>query len=230
MVVTLRDVARAAGVSPATASRALSAPDLVAPARREHVQQVARELGYRPNRAARELITGRTGNLCLVVPDLENPFFAAVAKGVQARARAPRLRAPRRRRRGGPPPRGGAGRAPRRAGGRGHPVLAAHVGRRARPASAATSSTTTSPSSSSTAGTAACPSVVIDNADGDPPGRPAPARARAPPHRVRRRPGRLVVGRPAAARARARVARAAQRRGDRPRPLPSPVRRRRGGR
>ncbi|GEK20342.1 LacI family transcriptional regulator [Cellulomonas xylanilytica] len=88
MVVTLRDVARAAGVSPATASRALSAPDLVAPARREHVQQVARELGYRPNRAARELITGRTGNLCLVVPDLENPFFAAVAKGVQARARA----------------------------------------------------------------------------------------------------------------------------------------------
>jgi LacI family transcriptional regulator/LacI family repressor for deo operon, udp, cdd, tsx, nupC, and nupG len=88
VVVTLRDVARAAGVSPATASRALSAPDLVAPARREHVQQVARELGYRPNRAARELITGRTGNLCLVVPDLENPFFAAVAKGVQARARA----------------------------------------------------------------------------------------------------------------------------------------------
>jgi LacI family transcriptional regulator/LacI family repressor for deo operon, udp, cdd, tsx, nupC, and nupG len=88
MVVTLRDVARAAGVSPATASRALSAPDLVAPARREHVQRVARDLGYRPNRAARELITGRTGNLCLVVPDLANPFFAAVAKGVQARARA----------------------------------------------------------------------------------------------------------------------------------------------
>lgn len=87
MVVTLRDVARAAGVSPATASRALSAPDLVAPLRREQVQRVARELGYRPNRAARELITGRTGNLCLVVPDLENPFFAAVAKGVQARAR-----------------------------------------------------------------------------------------------------------------------------------------------
>ena len=134
MVVTLRDVARAAGVSPATASRALSAPDLVAPARREHVQQVARELGYRPNRAARELITGRTGNLCLVVPDLENPFFAAVAKGVQARARAlgfallvadaeedPRLE-------------GGARRAPRRAGGRGRPLLAADVGGRARPA------------------------------------------------------------------------------------------------
>lgn len=87
MAVTLRDVARAAGVSPATASRALSAPDLVAPERRELVRRVARELGYRPNRAARELITGRSGHLCLVVPDLENPFFSAVAKAVQARAR-----------------------------------------------------------------------------------------------------------------------------------------------
>lgn len=88
MAVTLRDVARAAGVSTATASRALSAPDLVSPERRELVRRVARELGYRPNRAARELITGRSGHLCLVVPDLQNPFFAAVAKAVQARARA----------------------------------------------------------------------------------------------------------------------------------------------
>ncbi|MBO0899272.1 LacI family DNA-binding transcriptional regulator [Cellulomonas sp. zg-ZUI222] len=88
MAVTLRDVARAAGVSAATASRALSAPDLVSPERRELVRRVARELGYRPNRAARELITGRSGHLCLVVPDLENPFFSAVAKAVQARARA----------------------------------------------------------------------------------------------------------------------------------------------
>jgi len=88
MAVTLRDVARAAGVSAATASRALSAPHLVAPERREAVRRVARELGYRPNRAARELITGRSGHLCLIVPDLENPFFSAVAKAVQSRARA----------------------------------------------------------------------------------------------------------------------------------------------
>ncbi|ADG75896.1 transcriptional regulator, LacI family [Cellulomonas flavigena DSM 20109] len=88
MAVTLRDVARAAGVSAATASRALSTPDLVSPERRELVRRVARELGYRPNRAARELITGRSGYLCLVVPDLGNPYFAAVAKAVQARARS----------------------------------------------------------------------------------------------------------------------------------------------
>ncbi|WP_448061282.1 LacI family DNA-binding transcriptional regulator [Cellulomonas hominis] len=87
MVVTLRDVARAAGVSPATASRALAAPDRVAPARREAVERAAHELGYQPNRAARELATGRTGQLCLLVPDLANPFFAAVAKAVQSRAR-----------------------------------------------------------------------------------------------------------------------------------------------
>jgi LacI family transcriptional regulator len=85
---TIRHVARAAGVSQATVSRALSTPDLVAPSTRARVEAVARELGYRPNRAARGLTTGRTGNIGLIVPDLANPFFAAVVKGVQAAARA----------------------------------------------------------------------------------------------------------------------------------------------
>lgn len=88
MAPTIRDVARAAGVSQATVSRALSMPELVRPATRVRVEAAARELGYRPNRAARGLITGRTGNLGLIVPDLSNPFFAAVVKGVQAAARA----------------------------------------------------------------------------------------------------------------------------------------------
>ncbi|GAB7192685.1 LacI family DNA-binding transcriptional regulator [Kineococcus sp. NUM-3379] len=88
MGVTVRDVARAAGVSASTVSRSLSAPDVVSDETRTRVLAVARELGYRPNRAARGLITGRTGNLGLVVPDLENPFFASVTKGVQSRARA----------------------------------------------------------------------------------------------------------------------------------------------
>jgi DNA-binding LacI/PurR family transcriptional regulator len=85
---TIRDVAGAAGVSQATVSRALSAPELVRPATRARVEAAARRLGYRPNRAARGLITGRTGNLGLVVPDLANPFFASVVKGVQAAAQA----------------------------------------------------------------------------------------------------------------------------------------------
>jgi LacI family transcriptional regulator, galactose operon repressor len=85
---TIRDVAGAAGVSQATVSRALSMPELVRPATRARVEAAARKLGYRPNRAARGLITGRTGNVGLIVPDLSNPFFAAVVKGVQAAARA----------------------------------------------------------------------------------------------------------------------------------------------
>jgi DNA-binding LacI/PurR family transcriptional regulator len=87
MAVTIKDVARAAGVSPATVSRALSAPERVSPDARERVRRAVASLGYAPNRAARGLITGRTGNLGLVVPDLANPFFAGVVKGVQARAR-----------------------------------------------------------------------------------------------------------------------------------------------
>jgi LacI family transcriptional regulator len=86
--VSARDVARVAGVSISTVSRALTRPDDVAPETRTKVLDIARALGYRPNAAARSLITGRTGNIGLVVPDLENPFFASVTKGVQSRARA----------------------------------------------------------------------------------------------------------------------------------------------
>lgn len=87
MAVTIRDVARAAGVSPATVCRALTTPERVRDTTRARVVQAATELGYSPNRAARGLITGRTGNLGIIVPDLANPFFPSVVKGVQARAR-----------------------------------------------------------------------------------------------------------------------------------------------
>ncbi len=87
MAVTIKDVARLAGVSPATVCRALSTPDRVRPETRERVQRAVDDLGYSPNRSARGLITGRTGNVGLVVPDLANPFFPGVVKGVQARAR-----------------------------------------------------------------------------------------------------------------------------------------------
>ena len=86
-MVTLRDVAREAGVSLATASRAMSDAPHVSAANRAQVTRAAERLGYRPHPAARALTTGSTGTVGLVVPDLANPFFAAVAKGVQARAR-----------------------------------------------------------------------------------------------------------------------------------------------
>jgi LacI family transcriptional regulator len=68
-------------------SRALSSPDVVQEETRARVRQAATALGYHPNRAARGLITGRTGNIGLIVPDLTNPFFPGVVKGVQTRAR-----------------------------------------------------------------------------------------------------------------------------------------------
>jgi DNA-binding LacI/PurR family transcriptional regulator len=87
MAVTIKDVAHAAGVSASTVSRVFTIPDVVRHDTRQRVFEVATTLGYHPNRAARGLITGRTGNLGLLVPDLTNPFFPGVVKGVQARAR-----------------------------------------------------------------------------------------------------------------------------------------------
>ncbi len=84
-MVTLRDVARAAGVSPATASRALAQPAKVSPARRESVRRAAAELGYRGPRHEDDETRRCLG---LIVPDMENPFFASIAKTIQRRARA----------------------------------------------------------------------------------------------------------------------------------------------
>lgn len=86
MPATIRDVARAAGVSPSTVSRVFTMPEIVSESARITVRAAADRLGYAPNRAARGLITGRTGNLGVIVPDLANPFFPCVVKGVQARA------------------------------------------------------------------------------------------------------------------------------------------------
>lgn len=87
MSVTIHDVAKAARVSPSTVSRAYTMPELLRPDTLERVLAAAGKLGYQPNKAARGLITGRTGNIGLIVPDLSNPFFPAVVKGAQARAR-----------------------------------------------------------------------------------------------------------------------------------------------
>lgn len=87
-MVTVHDVARAAGVSISTVSRALSSPERVAAETRDRVTRAAAELGYRPNQAASGLRMGRTHAVGLLVPDLENPYFATVTKAVQARARA----------------------------------------------------------------------------------------------------------------------------------------------
>jgi DNA-binding LacI/PurR family transcriptional regulator len=87
MAAGIHDVARRADVSVATVSRSFTAPETVRAATRTRVLRAAEELGYQPNRAARGLITGRTGNVGVIVPDLGNPYFQSVLKGAQTRAR-----------------------------------------------------------------------------------------------------------------------------------------------
>ncbi|MCL2316820.1 MAG: LacI family transcriptional regulator [Actinomycetia bacterium] len=85
--VTLDDVARAAGVSRATASRALSGDGSAASATRERVRLAARELGFAPNQAARTLAGRRTEAIALVIPEpdalvLADPFLTGMIVGV----------------------------------------------------------------------------------------------------------------------------------------------------
>jgi len=86
VTTTIHDVARRARVSVTTVSRALTQPDLLRSTTRERVLRAAKALAYHPNRAARSLITGKTGNIGIVVPDLSNPFYPGVVRGVQLRA------------------------------------------------------------------------------------------------------------------------------------------------
>lgn len=81
--VTIRDVARHAGVSQPTASLVLGNHPRarVAPATRERVLAAAAALGYRPNVVAQSLARGRSYALGVIVPDLGNPFFADVVAG-----------------------------------------------------------------------------------------------------------------------------------------------------
>src|SRR5919112_2031280 len=87
VAATIRDVARASGVHVSTVSRTFSAPHLVNTETRSRVLAVAEAPGYRPNRAARALTTGRTHNLGLIVADISNPFFPPLIKAAQAQAR-----------------------------------------------------------------------------------------------------------------------------------------------
>jgi len=78
---TIADVARVAGVSRQTVSRAINDKGEISDDTRERVLAAVREMGYRPSSLARGLKTSRSGLLGLVVPDIANPFFAETARG-----------------------------------------------------------------------------------------------------------------------------------------------------
>ena len=87
--VTIQQVAEAAGVSTSTVSNVLNGrSDRMVPATRDRITQVIAELGYRPNRAARQLRNGRTQTIGLVVPSVGNPFWGAFAHEIEIAALA----------------------------------------------------------------------------------------------------------------------------------------------
>lgn len=81
--VTLQAVAKAAGVTIATASRSLNDLYGVHPETRARVLRVAEKLHYKPNRFAQGLVTGRSNMIGLIVSDIRNSYFAEVARGVE---------------------------------------------------------------------------------------------------------------------------------------------------
>src|SRR5688572_29013135 len=85
---TIFDVARAAGVSTGTVSRAFNENTEVSASTRARVLKAAERLGYHPNPLARGMVTRATATVGLVVPDIAAPFFHELARGVEDVARA----------------------------------------------------------------------------------------------------------------------------------------------
>lgn len=79
----MRDVAALADVSVGTVSNVLNNPQMVSPPTRERVERAIAQLGFIPSAPARQLRSGRAKVIGLVVPDIANPFFTEVARGVE---------------------------------------------------------------------------------------------------------------------------------------------------
>lgn len=85
--IKIKDIAKAAGVSASTVSRALTSSGPVSAATAEKIRKAAEALNYRPNFQARSLRTKRSMSVLVVVRDIANPFYLEVFKGVEATAR-----------------------------------------------------------------------------------------------------------------------------------------------
>lgn len=79
----MKDVARLAGVSTATVSRILNSPDAGRPETRRRVAAAVKKLGYEPNVSARNLRINRTATIIVVLPDINNPFFSFIVRGIE---------------------------------------------------------------------------------------------------------------------------------------------------
>lgn len=83
---SIRDVAKQAGVSVATVSRALANPEKVSQKSLEKVNRAIKALGYRPNLLARNFRSARSHTIVILVPDITNPFFSQVIQAIEDKA------------------------------------------------------------------------------------------------------------------------------------------------
>ena len=81
--VTVKDVAKAAGVSLMTVSRAINGQDGISEETRARILELAHQMNYHPSQIARSLATRQSNTLGLIVPDVANPFFAHIARGAE---------------------------------------------------------------------------------------------------------------------------------------------------
>ncbi|MBO0779418.1 MAG: LacI family DNA-binding transcriptional regulator, partial [Ktedonobacteraceae bacterium] len=86
--ISIADIARVAGVSHTTVSRALRDSPLISSETRERIQRLAIEMGYTPNAIAQSLQTRQSSTIGLVVTSISDPFFGDVVRGVEEEARA----------------------------------------------------------------------------------------------------------------------------------------------
>jgi LacI family transcriptional regulator len=82
-MATIKDIAKAAGVSLATVSRVVNNGPKVGEATRIRVKKIMEEMSYRPNANARALVTKRSASLGVILAELQDPFFAALAHGIE---------------------------------------------------------------------------------------------------------------------------------------------------
>ena len=84
---SILQIAQQAGVSPATVSRAFNRPELLQAETLAHIQAIAQQAGFRPNRVGRSLRSGSTRTIGLILPTLSNPVFAECFEGAEQCAR-----------------------------------------------------------------------------------------------------------------------------------------------
>ncbi len=85
MKITIADIAKRAGVSKATVSRVLNnRPEGVGPQTRAQIQAILSETGFQPSGFARGLATGKSRSIGLIIPDITNPFYPLLVRGVEA--------------------------------------------------------------------------------------------------------------------------------------------------